>query len=237
MKFKKSLATFLAIVCAFASIPVYASENDATLEPISITEETTVHAPELEELAETLSSGSIISNINISGNTITYTINNEIEASITKRDEKGISIYTVVEDGKTDVFVINPSSNEAYINGEKLEATVTTTQIPPDAQPMADSFVYYGTQSYNVSLTTRVRYATLSAVIFAMQALIFPISVNVSNVASFCISFAQLTQSNSNDIIVLRTTYMHVNYIAYRYYDTYQIDGSTATTDTFERWE
>lgn len=121
MKFKKFLAVLLAFICAFASIPAYASESDSVIEPISITENTTIHAPEIEEIAETLEAGSMISNVIISGDTVTYTVYDNIEASITKKDEKGISIYTITEGEKTDVFVINASANEAYMNGDKLE--------------------------------------------------------------------------------------------------------------------
>lgn len=237
MKLKKFLAVSLAFICAFASIPAYASESDSVIEPISITENTTIHAPEIEEIAETLEAGSMISNVIISGDTVTYTVYDNIEASITKKDEKGISIYTITEGEKTDVFVINTSANEAYMNGDKLESTITTTYAPSDAQPMAYPFFYYGSQTYNVSLASRVRYATLSAIILAIQAMVCPSSINLANVSAVVLQVATATQSNSSDIIVLRTTYMHVDYIAYQYYDTYKLDGSVVTTDTFERWE
>lgn len=237
MKFKKFLASFLAIMCAFASLPVYASENNTIIESSSITEDTTIHAPEISELAETLKNGSMISNIIISENTVTYTIDGNIEASITKRDEKGISVYTIIENGKTDEIIISPSTNKAYMNGSELGATVTTTYVPSDAHPMAYPFIYYGTQTYNVSLTARIRFATLSAIIVAMQALIAPSSINLPTVAALCIQFAEASQSNSDDIIVLRATSIHKDYIAYQYYDTYKIDGSVVTTDTFEHWE
>lgn len=237
MKIKKFLASFLAIVCALVSIPAYASENHTINGNISITEDATIHAPEIEELVETLENSSIISNVIISGNTVTYTIYDDIEASITKRDENGISIYTVIENGQIDEFIIDSSANKAYMNGDRLESTVTTTYAPSDVQPMAYPFVYYGTQQYNVSLTTRVRFATLSAIIFAIQALVLPQSINLSNVAAVILNFAELTKSNSNDIIVLRATYMHVDYIAYQYNDTYKMDGSVVTTDTFEYWQ
>ena len=237
MKFKKFLATFLAIMCAFSTIPVYALESNTIIETTTITETVTINDPEIEELAETLENSAIISNVIVSGNTVSYIIENNIEASITKRSEKGISIYTVVEDGKTDEIIINPLTNELYMNGNMIEANVTTTYIPSNVQPMGTEFVYYGTREYNVSLTTRVRYATLSSILLAMRALIAPTSIDLPTLCAHCISFAEATQSNSDDIVVDRTTYMHVDYIAYRYYDTYEIDGETVTTDVFEYWQ
>lgn len=91
MKFKKFLAVLLAFICAFASIPAYASESDSVIEPISITENTTIHAPEIEEIAETLEAGSMISNVIISGDTVTYTVYDNIEASITKKMKRALA--------------------------------------------------------------------------------------------------------------------------------------------------
>lgn len=237
MKQKKLFALLLSILCLFTAIPVCALESNTTVDITPLTEEATIEAPEIDDFADMLLNSSIISNVNISENTVTYTINNSIEASISKKVENGISIYTVVENGKTDIITIDPSLNTLSMNGNKLDTTVTTVYNTQDTLSINSTWSPYKTQKYNVSLTTRVRYATLSAVLVAMRAIIAPTSVDLPTIASLCIQVAEANQSNADDIIVDRSISLHVDYIAYRYFDTYKVDGSTVTTDTFEYWQ
>lgn len=235
MKIRKYFVICLVIFGVTLSMPAFALTIDSSENKAE--EDVNVSMFEIEEFKEMLEESPIISNIYVMGDTITYTINNSIPASISIKKEKDIVTYIVNEDGKEDLIQINLSENKLYMNNDEISITIRNEYSAKNVQPLGTTFVYYGTKEYNVSLTTRVRYATLSSILVAMKALIAPTSVDLPTIAALCIQVAEAGKSNSNDIIVNRITYMHVDYIAYKYYDTYKIDGKTVTTDEFEYWQ
>lgn len=181
------------------------------------------HRISLSDIAGALLSDPDASNVQFSGNTLTYMLpDGTISKIVQTIDTTGTLTFDITEGNKTDILTFDYSNNEVFLNGVSLLITKTEAYVYQDlsnvsnvagenatlATTSSTTWVQTGnTVYYDCYVENQVRNATTSILLTLITALVNPLAAVTIGICSTIIQYFVSLQSTSK--------YFYISYSLY----------------------
>jgi len=202
----------------------------------------------ISDIANALKSDPKVSNVQLDGNVLTYTLPNDIDARIVETvDDSRVHSFEITEGNQTDNLTFDSANNEVLLNDEPIVVSmreayvirqIDSTDGISDLASRNTTWIYMTTSYPHIQAESIIRNMTSSILYTIMLAPLGWIGVSIS-VAIIIVDTAIALNSNSKDIYVIRDSYHDITNYGYKYIDYHYLNSDYTdyvTTKTTEIW-
>lgn len=224
------LCTQVFMTCASAA---YTNEKSSGISDVT-----------LSMLADMLADDPAAMNLQLSGNILTYRLNDLIDVRVIETvDDEGTYYLDITEGSIHNLISTNSDKNEVTLDGTPVEVKISESVTCVAVQPMnigPTKWVYSGTRNVDIKSEDLIKNLAITALISLITSVLSPIAGAIVAVASRIIDHYGILNPYSYVLHTSRTTYFEENYRAYQLVDKFY--GNEERTDfidsiTTEHWE